>query len=185
MEQSDVNSNLWIITNTSTTTYSMYGEYFNDRCFAPGEKHYMFRSSSDGEFTKESLWFCESEYDVVEMGSDYDVQTGVVTVKIDPSKYDDSQKKFGYATYELGDVKEAFIPKMVYENVEHMSGQTYTLYFRVFDADGNVIYEPKDRDELVETQTSSGFVALYDVLYLQDLSAFSSWDHAEFYVIAR
>ena len=54
----------------------------------------------------------------------------------------------------------------------------------MFDADGNVIYKPKDRDELVETQ-GSGFVGLNDVLYLLDLSAFSSWDHAEFYVIVR
>ena len=33
-------------------------------------------------------------------------------------------KKFGYATYELGDVKEAYLPKMVYENIEHKSGDT-------------------------------------------------------------
>lgn len=181
VEQSDVNSNLWIITNTSTTTYSMYGEYFNDRCFAPGEKHYMFRSSSDGEFTKESLWFSESEYDVVEMGSNYDVQTGVVTVEFDPSRYDDSQIENGYGLYDLKDVREAYIPKMVYEDIENMSDDTYTMYFRLLDADGNVIYEPKDFDEFQETQ--GYFMDLGYAIYLDP--SITSWDHAEFYVITR
>lgn len=181
VEQSDVNSNLWIITNTSTTTYSMYGKYYNDRCFAPGEKHYMFRSSSDGEFTKESLWFSESEYDVVEMGSNYDVQTGVVTVEFDPSRYDDSQIENGYGLYDLKDVREAYIPKMVYEDIENMSDDTYTMYFRLLDADGNVIYEPKDFDEFQETQ--GYFMDLGYAIYLDP--SITSWDHAEFYVITR
>lgn len=54
VEQSDVNANLWVITNTSTTTYHIQpkeewnGDMIVDSSFAPGEVLYYFATSDDG-----------------------------------------------------------------------------------------------------------------------------------------
>ena len=176
VEQSDVNSNLWIITNTSDTTYNMS---INDTCsldgyelwdgfFAPGEVLYYFSSVDDGEISKDSFLFTEDG-----AGEKRDTQCSVVTISFDSSKYDESKLyDWGYATYSLDDVLEA---------LETEKGFTCVIYFRLFDADGNVIYEPADLEGFVDF-VGKEYFALDEGL-MGDPEAITNWDHAEFYVI--
>ena len=187
IEQSDINSNLWVITNTSTTTYHIQPNSFAqngrcwvaDSCFAPGEVLYYFSASDDEEVTKDTFEFYEETY--YQIGSDYDTQCGIVTVKFDQSKYDDSDvQSQGVAHYALDDVVEAYKKQIVYENPDEVCELSYVIYFRLFDADGNVVYEPADYKEFKEA-VMADYAFLYEGLYL-DPTYLSNWDHAEFYV---
>jgi hypothetical protein len=44
--------------------------------------------------------------------------------------------------YALDDVLEAIKEEMIYEDVESRQYDARVVYFRLYDADGNVIYEP-------------------------------------------
>lgn len=188
VEQSDVNSNLWIITNTSDTTYNMS---INDTCsldgyelwdgfFAPGEVLYYFSSVDDGEISKDSFLFTKDG--VSDLGEKRDTQCSVVTVSFDSSKYDESKLyDWGYAIYSLDDVWEAYKSKICYPDVEPKKYCTYVIYFRLFDANGNVIYEPADLDQFFDF-AGKNYYALDEGL-LGNPSIISEWDHAEFYVI--
>lgn len=184
VEQSDVNANLWVITNTSTTTYhiqpkeSSNGDMIVDSSFAPGEVLYYFAASDDGEITKDSFKF--STDDAYEMGSEFDTQCAVVTASFDDSKCND----YGDTTmYALDDVWEAYKEKMIYEDVESRQYDARVVYFRLYDADGNVIYEPASADEFSE------WMGMYCAFLVEgiywDPSVITNWDHAEFYVKAQ
>jgi hypothetical protein len=186
VERSDVNENLWIITNNSFDSYEISAKpeftdgyfYMHDNCFSPGEKLYYFVSKDIGDLTKESFEVYTTPY---ELGALYDTQCGVVTVSFDSSKYDGSSADSdGYGIYALDDVWEAYSSKIVYEEPEQMMESTCIVYFRLFDADGNVIYEPADCAEEYE-MTGTDFISLYEGLHL-DASILSSWDHAELYL---
>ncbi len=181
IERSDVNNNLWVITNTSTTTYHIqpqfdsWGDSIVDSSFAPGEVLYFFATSEDGEITKDSFLFSEATY---EMGSDYDTQCAVVSVSYDDSKCADGSDDF--TMYGLEDVWEAYKKKIVYEDVEDRHYDSRVIYFRLYDADGNVIYEPDCADDFAEMMGM--YCAILEEGIYWDTSIITNWDHAEFYI---
>ncbi|MCR5770881.1 MAG: hypothetical protein K6G87_06565 [Butyrivibrio sp.] len=183
IEQSDVNSNLWVITNTSTTTYHMCvnndnvqgGDHVSDYCFLPGEVIYYFASADDGEVTEDSFLFTED--DICEAGENYDAQFSVVTISYDEMKFEDDG--YGNALYHLEDVWDIHKSKISYQEEKYIE-DAYVVYFRLLDADGNVICEPEDYDDIINV-AGVDCLCLYDVI-AGDPSILSSWDHAEFYV---
>ena len=171
IEQSDVNSNLWVITNNSTNAYYMiphdpyslgaivpYDEYL-----APGESIYYFAISDENGYVKDAFLFGETE---IKEGDFGDIECAVVTVSYDSSKLDR-----GYQ-YILDDVWDVIEPEMKHEDNRMDKNYLKVTYFRLFDADGNVIYEP----EIFSDFNCSN---LYFTLTYGDIK---NWDHAEFYV---
>ncbi len=190
IEQSDVNSNLWIITNNSSVTYRIIinssqnpdGDFPSDSYFAPGEVLYYFTSTDEAEIVKDLFLFAEDN--IGNMGEDYDAQSSVVTVSYDSSKYDESAiYERGYALYSLDDVWDAYKSTVCYQNVESVKDHTHVVYFRLFDANGNVIYEPDDLEQIKDVANNKYFF-MWEGL-LGDPSIISNWDHAEFYITTR
>ncbi|SHH48276.1 hypothetical protein SAMN02745229_00548 [Butyrivibrio fibrisolvens DSM 3071] len=190
IEQSDVNSNLWIITNKSSATYRVItggsqdpdGFWPRDSYFAPGEVLYYFTSPDEAENVNDLFLFAED--DISNMGEDYDTQCSVVTISYDSSKYDESAiYERGYALYSLDDVWDKYKLDVCYPNMESVKDYTHVIYFRLFDADGNVIYEPADLEQFKDLANREYF-DIWEGL-LADPSIISNWDHAEFYITTR
>ncbi len=184
LEQSDVNSNLWVITNTSDVIYSiepgdaydLYGDLVLDQSFEPGEVLYYYATENDYEISKDAFSFIVN--DSANIGGADDIQCSIVTVSYDASKYDDSAvDAVGFAYYDLDDVWEAYQSTVHYQDGILKSKNTHITYFRLFDADGNVIYEPEDIFAIDDVTEDCRVTNLK-----MDPSILSKWDHAEFYV---
>ena len=59
---------------------------------------------------------------------------------------------------------------------------SYVVYFRLLDANGNVMYEPSELHDLDPVLDGSNLSSSGISLKLE--TSLADWDHAEFYVIS-
>ena len=187
LKKSDINSNLWVLTNTSDTAYRVdvadycvcFPELFYDAYFEPGEIIYYYATSDDPDISMNLIECYEA--DESRKGLQNDIQCAVIEASYDSSKYSDaSLKTMGFATYDLADVWTEYQSKVNYKDDYLHSDVCNIVFFRLFDADGNVIYEPTNYNELRDT-TSSGRIENLKM----DPAILTNWDHAEFYIVTR